>query len=484
MAEEVELKLELQPNDADALQAGALLRGDPPVAQQRSIYYDTPDHDLAKARLSLRIRRTGLTRIQTIKADGDSSAGLFARSEWEVAVPNDTPVIDDTTPLRKLLGEAHGEIMPAFELQIERQAWDIDEADAIVELVIDRGMVVAGDRSSPVCEVELELKSGDPRALFSLARKLDAVVPVRLGVLTKAQRGYSLIGPAATVIKAERILLTRDMSAAQAFPLIVHECLRHFRLNETLLLDNGQPEPLHQARVALRRLRSALSLFKAMLDDQVGTKVRDDLRWLASELGEARNLDVLLGRAEPGALKDQLETARETAYARVREVLASSRTRALLLNVAEWVMTGARRNATATRAIRDQPAQEFASASLQHLRRQVKKDGRALAAVDDATRHMLRKDAKKLRYAAEFFAGLFDRKRERTRHKRFVYALEGLQEQLGALNDLATGPDVLAKLGIRDAPDTPPVALGSKEDLITQAAENYQALIAAKRFWR
>ncbi len=118
MTDEVELKLRLRPEDADALEASSLLAGESVRAQQRSIYFDTPDHNLAKAGLTLRIRRSGRKRIQTVKADGASSAGLFARPEWERPVPDDTPVIDDTTPIRSLLGDATTQIAPAFEIHI------------------------------------------------------------------------------------------------------------------------------------------------------------------------------------------------------------------------------------------------------------------------------------------------------------------------------------------------------------------------------
>lgn len=352
-------------------------------------------------------------------------------------------------------------------------------------MVLDRGEVVAGDRRSPICEVELELKRGDPRALFAFARKLDAVAPVQLGVLTKAERGYGLIGPMVTEFKAGRVQLNRDMTAAEAFQHIVQTCVRQFRLNENLLSDGRLPGALHQVRIALRRLRSAFSIFRAMLDQDVSPGLRDELRWLASELGEARNLDVLLERSQPGPLHDRLETARVAAYARVEGVLASARVRVLMLDLAQWTVTGEWQKANSAKVVRDQPAREFASAALDRFRRKVRKDGRNMVEADDEARHKIRKDAKKLRYAAEFFAALFDRKRDRRRYKRFVAALEGLQDHLGALNDLATAPDVLAKLGVSDNPGAAVLlAPGNKKVLLKDAEESRDELIDAKRFWR
>ena len=486
MPNEIELKLVLKREDADALAVSALLGGVPTRAQQRSIYFDTPDHCLVKAGLSLRIRRSGRQRIQTVKAYGANAAGLFDRPEWERDVPDNTPVLEDSTPVQALLGERVADLAPVFEVHVERSAWNVHEGDATIELVIDRGeVVVAEDRRSPICEVELELKHGDAAALFALARKIDAVVPIRLGVLTKAERGYALINTVATVFKAERIALKADMTAAQAFQHIVHTCLRHFRRNEDLLFTGAKPEALHQARVALRRLRSAFAIFEALLVDDVSAQLNDEVRWLATELGEARNLDVMLERAPPGELHDRLETAHQLAYARVDEVLASSRVRRLMLDLAQWSASGAWLSASSTHDMRDQPSREFACAALDRFRHKVKKHGRDLAAAEDEARHKVRREAKKLRYAAEFFTALFDRKRERRQYKHFVGVMEALQQQLGALNDMATASDVFTTLGIVDGPRA--VALlfpDDKRKSLDTAESAHDALVDAKRFWR
>lgn len=337
MADEVELKLDLSSSAAAAIEASGLLPGEAGRVRQSSIYFDTPDQALARAGVSLRIRKSDGKRVQTIKAAGASAAGLFARSEWERAVRNDTPVLDAKTPLPPSLGECADAIAPIFEVAIDRHSWIVAEGDATIEVVLDRGKVVAGDRQSPICEIELELKSGAPAALFAFARKLDAVAPVRLGVLTKAERGYRLAGPAPTMVKAEPVLLVDGVTPARAFAIVAQSCIRQFRLNESLLLAGGGAAALHQARVALRRLRSAFSIFRPVVGDP-GAALGADLRWLASELGEARNLDVLLARTRPaGSLRDSIAAARASAYHRVGEVLEMPRTRHMMLDLAEWI---------------------------------------------------------------------------------------------------------------------------------------------------
>lgn len=485
MAKEVELKLEVSPQAADALEGSALLKGAPVTRDQRSLYFDTPDGRLAQAGLSLRIRRSGEDRIQTVKADGASAAGLFSRSEWERPVADDRPVLDDDTPIPALLGKAVLDVAPAFEVHIERRIWNLRAGGARIELALDRGEVVAGDRRSPICEVELELKGGDAAALFAFARRLDAVAPVRLGVLAKAERGYRLMGPVVTAARAEPPSLRPEMTAAQAFQQIVQGCVRQFRLNEARLAEARDANALHQARVALRRLSSAFSIFKEMLGDEEGVRLREALRWLAAQFADARNLDVLLQSRRAGRLRDRLTLERQAAYARVEEALASAQVRALMLDLTQWTATGGWLRVAEAGAARDQSVHAFAPAALDRLRRKVKQGGVALAKTDDAARHALRKDAKKLRYGAEFFGSLFDGKQETRRCKDFIVAVEAVQDSLGALNDFVTAPGLLDRLGVAEERDAARLPTdGEKVALLKKAQAAHDKLLDAKPFWR
>ncbi|SCW72853.1 Inorganic triphosphatase YgiF, contains CYTH and CHAD domains [Sphingobium faniae] len=481
VANEVELKLDLTSEAADALEASGLFPGAPKVVAHYALYFDTPEHDLARAGLSLRVRRNDETRIQTIKADGGSAAGMFVRSEWERAAEDDRPILDDATPIPALLGEKVARIAPLFTVENERRLWAGDG----IEIALDRGRIFAGEREMPIHEVELEQKSGDPAALFALARRINAVAPVHLGVLSKAARGYRLLGPAPAATKAGPVKLTNSMNAADAFQEIARACLHHFRLNVPLVLDRQDATALHQARVALRRLRSALSIHKPMLGKDGGAALNGELRWLAGELAHARDLDVLIARAEGEPLRDRLLSARTEVYANAIAALRSERARGLIIDTAEWIEIGDWRAGAEGEGLRALPAGLFAARALDRFRRKVRKGGRDLEELDDEARHDVRKAAKKLRYAAEFFAALYERKRNRRRHKRFVTALEALQDELGALNDLASAPEILRGLGLAGDPNAK-MLLGpdDKADLLEAAAEAHDALVDARRFWR
>lgn len=477
---EVELKLELTPEGADALEASGVFEGDVQTVRQHAIYFDTPNHDLAQAGLSLRIRRNGERRVQTVKAAA-AAAGMFIRPEWEREVADDQPIIDHTTPIPALLGEKIAAIAPLFVVENERRIWNIDG----IEVALDRGRIIAGDREATLHEVELERKSGDPAALFALAKQIDAAAPVHLGVLSKAERGYRLLGSAVSRAKAEPVDLNRAMTAAAAFQAIGYACLRHFRLNVPLVLENRNAKALHQARVALRRLRSALAIHKDMLIDGRAASFNDDLRWLAGELGKARDIDVLVERVGESTIQSHLQVARNDAYDNAAAALQSDRARLLLLGVVEWISLGPWLSLEQNVEMREMPARDFAEGALGRFRRKVKKGGRHLEKLGDEDRHTVRKAAKKLRYATEFFAGLYDQKREKRRHKRFVSALETLQDRLGVLNDQAGTRELLTSLGLANEPDAAAlIGDGPDAQLLEAAAEDYDALVDAKRFWR
>ena len=484
MADEIELKLELAPADADRIIASKLFGETAKVADQVSTYFDTAGKAVANAGFSLRIRRTGNTRIQTIKAHGAHSAGLFARTEWERPVDNDVPILDYATPLPTVIGDDAGKVAPRFIVKVERCKWLVEEDGTTIEVVLDRGEVSASGRSDRICEIELELKLGDPAALFGLARKIGAIAPIRLGVLTKSERGYRLEEPDLESVKAEPVVLRADTSAAEAFKRIVQSCMRQFRLNEDLLLSSRNPNALHQARVAIRRLRSAFSIFKPMIGDD-GAGLREELKWLAEALGQARDIDVLLERAPPGALRDRVMAAREKTYDLLLETLADHRARIVMLNIAHWLEQGRWTGSDGGEVDESEPARAFAASALARLRRRIKRRGKGLATVDEETRHEVRKDAKKLRYATEFFASLFDGKRAQRRQKRFVVALEGLQDHLGALNDLATAPHLLELLGLVEQDGASELLANDsgKMKLLARAEVAHDELFDTKRFW-
>lgn len=484
--DEIELKLEISPADAANIDTAALLQGDPPQKLRlRSTYFDLPGERLRAAGLSLRIREEGGLRTQTVKVASSAGAGLFARREWEKIVEQDRPVIDDSLPLRTMLGPFDSaELIPLFEIRVDRTVHHVRSGDSTVEIAIDQGEAQAGGRQECFCEIELELLSGTPAALFDLVRRIDTANAGRIGVLSKAERGYRLLsGHAGAAVKAEAVTLDAAMPSATAFRAIAQACLRQFRLNEAALRDAEHEDMLHQARVALRRLRSTIWIFREMLDDGDRDRIYGELRWLAGECGDARAIDVLIRMTDDATAKQALQRARGDAYARARSALDSSRARSAILDLVEWLAVGPWSIDTDKAELRAQPVAILAATALDRLRRRIKRAGN-LEKLDDAEWHRVRIAAKKLRYACDYFAQLFPGKKARKRADLFVKALEKLQDRLGALNDIVTAPAIMVRLGQNDTADRMEADKAGKAALIARAEKARSRLVDLKRFWR
>lgn len=375
-------------------------------------------------------------------------------------------------------------VWAAVNLRIERRIWTVDHDGAALSVALDRGTVTAFDRQAQICEIGLRMLSGPPAALFRFARMIDTIAPIRAGVMTKAERCHAIAQPLPQFFKADPVALSPDTSTEQAFQLIMLACLRQYRLNEDILLFAPTPEAVHQARVALRRMRAALVTFKPMLGQDRPVDLRLNLRWLAQNLGDAREIDVLLPRVTTTALRQKLTSARKSQYGQMVSTLKTHRARAIMLDLTEWVHLGAWRDDPATADLRTSPVTEYAVTALRRLWRKLRKNGMDLHLLTDRERHDLRKHAKKLRYGTDFFANLFQDGPMTKPQKRFVNRIESLQESLGALNDMATDGKVLGRLGFGGDIASLPGSKGAEQAAIADAAKSYRDLIKAKAFWK
>ena len=440
-ATETELKFRLGPGAVVRLSGHPALQGPQTSQSLRSVYFDTPDGVLRAAGCGLRVRTTPDGFVQTLKRQ--TAPGQTARDEWEVPVVSEA--LDSAalkaTPAHRLLKGRRRDLSPRFATTVVRRIRMVDWEGARIEVAFDAGELTADDKRDPIYELELELKAGDPAALFSLARRLArdlAIVPV---FESKSERGWRLAeGESRAPRRAVATPLSSDATTTTAFRRIAMACLAQVSANAELLRIVRRPEAVHQMRVGLRRLRAAVGAFKPLLPAPERERIETELKWLARESDAARDLDVFIRDAfhptaleapSPGlaALGHHLLTARSQAYDRVLGAVASSRYALLMLETTAWIETA---------ALPDEPVAPFAAEALNRLHRQVEQRARDLADLDAEARHHLRIRAKRLRYAAEFFADLFPSRRRRS---RYLKALEQLQDSLGALNDLAVARD-------------------------------------------
>ena len=460
MPVERELKLVAPREDLIRLERSPVLagRGSAPERQEQldSTYFDTADARLARRDLALRVRRTNGRYVQTLKRGGG-----VVRGEWETTLDGAQP---EPGPLFVMAGEEDlvdldvAELRPVLTTRVERRLQEIridgHRGEHRIEVALDLGELEADERRQPVAELELELLEGEPAALYELALELGREVPLRLETLSKAARGEMLrTGLAPPWRKSLKVDLGDAETVDDAMAAIFGACYEHWLANQAAAIDGRDSEGVHQLRVALRRLRSALVLFKQALPPDRLSTLKDESRTVVKGLGRARDLDVIseqlvrpLCQARPDdraleALAARLDAARQATYAAdVRPGLTAASYTLFTLDFGGWVAgRGWRDTASEISTVQEGAITDFARAMLDQRLKTVRKRGRGFADLDAMQRHELRIAIKKLRYALDFTGSLFPRKRV----KAMLKTLGDLQDGLGAANDLALAGEQL-----------------------------------------
>jgi triphosphatase len=460
MSSETELKLGVAPSAAHEVARLAWLcelsEGRIERRKLRSVYFDTPRLELHDCGVELRVRHAGRQRLQTIKGTANGSSGSFQRGEWQHDIEGDKPDLrlakDTLLSAFARKKKLRRKLRPIFETVVDRTIFPIRTDAAELELAIDRGHIQAkgSRRREGISEIEIELKGGDPGELSKIAKRLERSVALAYAPRSKGERGYALRckNPDAPIHGSGSTFDGR-LSAGDAFRAIGFPCLDHALANERAI-RHGDPEGVHQMRVGLRRLRTAISIFKDMLRGPETEALKRELKWLTEQLSPARDFDVLIAErvrplrgsasvgADAGVLEQDLNAKRAAGMEKANAALDSDRYRAIGLHAALWLAHGAwsRSGAPAIKRCRDLPVDEIARTILAKRSKKIVKKARKVEQLDPRARHKLRVAVKKLRYACDFFACVFPGAKRDARRKRFCKALKSLQGSLGTLNDI------------------------------------------------
>ena len=456
---EFELKFALDPGGIAALRRAAPLAGIRPARQRvLNLYFDTPRAELARAQMALRLRRAGGRWFQTLKAGASGAGGVHSRSEWEFPRPGanlDLSLFADT-PLVALkdAGRLHERLKTVFTVIFDRETWIVQgPPGSRIEVALDCGEASAAGRREAICEVELEVLEGDALAAFDLANALLDHAALRPSAVTKAERGWRLArGERLVPVKARRADLEETLTPGQAAHATLAEGLAHMQANEEGVLASADPEFVHQMRVALRRVRSALRDFREVLGPGFEAS-SDELRWIAGVLGAARDWDVLATFMLPQLLASHgdaklarrlralVAARRGKARTAVHAAIGSPRHARLVLGLARAL------SQPAPGQPGDAPLADFASRVLRKRHKNLLAHAQGLAGFTAAERHALRIAAKRLRYGVEGFAPLFRGRRV----DAYLETLSDIQDDLGLANDAATAGRLLAKLDLPEA---------------------------------
>ena len=471
---EIELKLAVP--DADpasvAIQLSALpmLAVRKPTRQQlHDTHYDTPDQHLRRAKMALCLRRFGSEIkplwVLSYKTGNQGGSALGQPGEWEEPVSGDalersmlrnTPW-SDFDPDRAIFNA----LGVWFVADFERTRWEVRKRDGSkVQIALDIGHISLGNKTTPVCELELKLLSGQPTALFAAAQTIAHSMSVMPLATSKSARGYAL---AQNVLewprRAQPPKLSRDLTLTDATSCVLKEMFSQFTTNLVTLRTSDDLEVVHQARVGWRRFKSALRLFKPILNLDTRPSLQP-LQGLLSLLGELRELDVLrtdtLPSLQHAFVNGDDRRAREwQAMTRILAQATTDKRQALrhalhepilgsvLLGITQWLDTPVAVNTPGSGAREQRPAlKRWARRRLARLHAQLKLALQAPADVESL--HQTRIAAKRQRYAIEALRPLLHRRRT----KRWYGQALTLQNNLGAQRDLVRAGELLGQLNV------------------------------------
>ena len=424
----------------------------------RSSYYDTRQHLLHKAGLALRVRRSGDVFEQTIKVPMAGPVGMLTFEEWDVPLESGEPdlakfdksVLARFNPRRRKL-----KLQPVFTTDVKRTTIQLKRGETSFELALDVGTIESHSRTTPqlpICEIEFELLSGSPLVMLEFALQLSERFELHPQHRTKAARGYALVRPALgpQPTKSKDMPLDPGMSVGEAFRQIVSGALTQLSGNEIPTIQ-GMPSGIHQARVAIRRIRAALRAFKKSLPYDKRKAFNGEFRWFQQRLSPARDWHVFLDETVPRIRRNRpnarvnLDRLRRIALRERRRatneataLFRSRRYTRLLLQFQCWLLALEREN----RQWFDSKLEPFARKILKKTRRDFLVDRRPFSRMTPDELHELRKRGKKTRYATEFFAGLWQTGSAVTG----IAMMKALQNELGEANDAAMARQVLASL--------------------------------------
>ncbi len=443
--------------------AAGFTKGDAIRRRLRSTYFDTEDRRLTAHGLSLSVRSDGRHHVQTVAMETAPDDGVDARDAWQGEVAEPAPQIEAIADpqMRERVGFlTPGALKTMFTTEIEREERIVEVCEggqtSLIAVAFDHGEISAGAAVAPLREIELRLLQGSAAALYRTGLVLLDRTPMTIEPHSKAERGFALVnGTPPPSKKAFAIALDAEMTVEDGMGCILAACFRHFLSNQAAAADGRDPEGVHQFRVALRRLRSALTTFKPVLPPAQLARMQEEARWSVRSLNPARDWDVFLDELLPpvagtgttdcfASLETAARAAREAGYEEARAMLRSPRYTRLVLELALWLAErGWRRESSAEAGERlAEPIAGYAGILLGKRHRTALKRGKGFDKQTPDERHRLRIALKKLRYVAEFFRSLYPAQQT----KAYLGRLKSLQDTLGHLNDVATAERLIGGL--------------------------------------
>jgi len=493
---EIELKLRGTPPRLKAAFARMQMRAVLNSAFKKklsAVYFDTAKDDLHAKGLSFRIREEDGRFVQTLKQN-NADREVLSRGEWSDGVASATPELLNTKSGRKLKHVWKDvRLVPRFRTSITRHGFLMrPRRGCLVEIVRDEGEIHAigrDDARVAVSEIEIELKAGSPSALYDVALMLLELGPFQMETRAKSDRGYALHhhGAEVSAVKAEAPKIKGRETLADVLQAAARCHFGQFLANMQGALAHDSAS-IHQMRVSVRRLRSALYGVRDLLPEAEYEAVRVKLKHLLQSLGPARDWEVLAERIseleeDPSteAVRDQVNTHRQRAVVRAVDTVGARKNTRILLEAMRWFedLPRARHGRKLKARVRT-----AAPGILGELFDRVRRRSRHFDKLSVEDRHRLRIAGKNLRYNIELFASLYGS----SKVDRFLGRLKPVQDDLGHLNDVSRARDLLGTLAKnspqKSAADAVVTRLEQRvEDAEKRARKHVLSLRRVSAFW-
>ena len=441
---EFELKFEIPPANLKSV-AGAVLDGKATRQRLQASYFDTPDGVLATHGIMVRLRKEGRRWVQTAKGP---TPDVLERLEHNANLPPQgagaVPALDLSrhrgTPVGKAIGKALGlkgdENYPSLELlygtDIQRISRQVTQGGSVVEIALDQGRVFANGQSQSICELEVELKKGSPSDALELAHEWCAAHGLWISTIAKSMKGQRLrsavpFGDATLAVAAN---YSRDASRSDMVRAVVQTCLSQILPNASELASgSNHPDHVHQLRVGIRRLRTALR-------ELGGLTAAIDPAWEAAlvkafrTLGAHRDNSYLALVLQPqllaaGGPEIRVDDA-NSDVPDAGETVRAPDFQAALLSLLGFVQREALEAVNKPGALKKAVSQR-----LGRLHKRALRDGKKFLELSEDHQHGVRKRLKRLRYLIEFSRPLFSAGKV----KDMATALKPVQDALGQYND-------------------------------------------------
>jgi inorganic triphosphatase YgiF len=413
----------------------------------QAYYYDTPQFSLAQSGISLRIRKEGRAWIQTLKASG---ASQFERLEHNAVISHTgvTPPplnikLHDEHPAHKALLKSLrndkqdiDQLTLRYQTDIWRRVALVRARGAMLEYALDLGVIKAfqvGGKEAfiPVREIEIELKAGDKLAVTSHVKSMINKFGACIDTRSKAQRGFNAANGLthSPPCRAKSIALKSHDDGVIASALL-NSCLNQILPNVSEINADLEAfdEHIHQLRVGLRRLKSAMKVLGLI---QIYFREADinQLSYVFGKLGQYRDLHFFDDKLKPAfAAVDapQMNLSSVNDLPDPKTILESKNFQLFCLSIIELALIQ-EKIPQETKRLKPLLIQE-----LDKVHKDTKKLANIFMDIPDERRHKLRKRLKHLRYTLEFFADICDR----GKYKSYLNSLAKVLDALGNYNDI------------------------------------------------